>query len=95
MWRFFFRSEFWKLPTSCAIPWEEFFDEGNSSVDNNGDRGPLWNSFSNENPPEEEEIDALLLEAAEEAATDQLLLQIAQQEDEEDSFLMQVAQHVP
>ena len=82
-----FRSEFWKLPDFCAIPWEELFDE---------DRGSLWNSFSNETSPEEEEkVDALLLEAAEEAtAMDQFLLQVASEEDE-DLFLLQAAQDLP
>ena len=88
-------SKFWNLPAQCAIPWQELFD-----LDVKGDRGSLWDSFSNEKTLEEESaMDSFLMEAVDhvqdqdevERDMDEFLLQAADEADATDQFLLEAA----
>ena len=91
-----YRSEFWDLPSECALPWEEIFDDPISPK-------PVWKSFSGSemSKTEEDAMDALLVEACDEMdPVDAFLLEAADkmdadqfdsEMDAEDQFLLEAA----
>jgi len=105
-----FRSDFWALPSHCAIPWQELFESEAKSP-------TQWDSSLNEadekeleallveaadKTQDENDMEALLLEAADETesqeendAVEALLLE-AEKEAAEDEFLLKVySQNLP
>ena len=106
----FLRSDFWALPSHCAIPWQELFESEAKSP-------TQWDSSLNEadekeleallveaadKTQDENDMEALLLEAADETesqeendAVEALLLE-AEKEAAEDEFLLKVySQNLP
>ena len=74
------RSDFWALPSHCAIPWQELFESEEEA------KSPTqWDSSLNE--ADEKELEALLVEAADrtqdENDMEALLLEAAAEDETE------------
>ena len=74
----FLRSDFWALPSHCAIPWQELFESEAKSP-------TQWDSSLNE--ADEKELEALLVEAADKTQDENdmeaLLLEAAAEDETE------------
>jgi len=85
-----FRSDFWALPSHCAIPWQELFESEEA-------KSPTqWDSSLNE--ADEKELEALLVEAADETQDEKeleaLLVEAAdktQDENDMEALLLEAA----